>query len=249
MIVFFADYNLIFNKKKNTMRVLLKISWEALEWEREYWIDPKFLKELASQIKEIYDTGVEIAMVLGWWNIFRGMAGASNGMDRTAADYMGMLATVLNGIAMQDALESVWCQTRLMSALDIPEVGEQYINRRWIRHLEKSRIVICVAGTWNPYFTTDSAWVLRALELGCDMMIKATKVDGVYDKDPMKYEDALLIEKTTYDQVIKNDIRVMDQTGIALAREGKLTLKVVSLYKKGAILRAIQGENEGTTIS
>lgn len=231
------------------MRVLLKISWEALEWERDHGIDPKFLKNLALQIKEIHDTWIEIAMVLWWGNIFRGMAGASNGMDRTAADYMGMLATVMNGVAMQDALESVGCQTRLMSALDIPEVGEQYINRRGIRHLEKGRIVICVAGTWNPYFTTDSAWVLRALELGCDMMIKATKVDGVYDKDPKKFEDAILIESATYDQVIKNDIRVMDQTWIALAREWKLKLKVVSLYKEKAILKAIQWEKEWTTIS
>ena len=152
-------------------------------------------------------------------------------MDRTAADYMGMLATVMNGVAMQDALETAGCQTRLMSALDIPEVGEQYINRRGMRHIEKGRIVICVAGTGNPFFTTDTAGVLRALELECDMMIKATKVDGVYDKDPVKYADAKLIKNASYDEVIKNDIRVMDQTGIALAREGKLKLKVVNLYK------------------
>ncbi len=231
------------------MRVLLKISWEALEWEKDHGIDPKFIKNLALQIKDIQDTWVEIGIVLWGGNIFRWVAGSANGMDRTAADYMGMLATVMNGVAMQDALESVGCQTRLMSALDIPEVGEKYIKRRGMRHMEKGRIVICVAGTWNPYFTTDSAWVLRALELECDMMIKATKVDGVYDKDPMKHSDAKLIENATYDQVIKNDIRVMDQTGIALAREGKLMLKVVSLYKEKAILRAIQGENEGTTIS
>lgn len=230
------------------MRVLLKISWEALEWERDHGIDPQFIKNLAYQIKEIQDTWVEIGIVLWGGNIFRWVAWSANGMDRTAADYMGMLATVMNGVAMQDALESVGCQTRLMSAIDIPEVGEKYIKRRGMRHMEKGRIVICVAGTWNPYFTTDSAWVLRALELECDMMIKATKVDGVYDKDPMKHSDAKLIENATYDQVIKNDIRVMDQTGIALAREGKLMLKVVSLYKEKAILRAIQGEKEGTTI-
>lgn len=231
------------------MKVLLKISWEALQGERDHGIDPKFLKSLALQIKEIHDTWVGIALVLWWGNIFRWMAGAANGMDRTAADYMWMLATVMNGVAMQDALESVWCQTRLMSALDIPEVWEQYINRRWMRHIEKWRIVICVAGTGNPFFTTDTAWVLRALELECDMMIKATKVDGVFDKDPLKHTDAKLIKKATYEEVIKNDIRVMDQTWIALAREWKLKLKVVNLYKEGAMLRAVQADEEGTTIS
>lgn len=230
------------------MKVLLKISGEALEGERDHGIDPKFIKKLATEIKEIQDAGVGIAIVLGWGNIFRGMAGAANGMDRSAADYMGMLATVMNGVAMQDALESVGCQTRLMSAIDIPEVGEKYIKRRGIRHIEKGRIVICVAGTGNPFFTTDTAGVLRALELECDMMIKATKVDGVYDKDPVKYADAKLIKNASYDEVIKNDIRVMDQTGIALAREGKLKLKVVNLYKSWAMKRASLNEEEGTTI-
>lgn len=177
------------------MRVLIKISGEALEWERDHGIDPHFLKELALQIQEIAERNIEIALVLWWGNIFRGIAGSANGMDRTAADYMGMLATVMNGVAMQDALESVGCETRLMSALDIPEVGENYIKRRGTRHMEKWRIVICVAGTGNPYFTTDTAWVLRALELECDMMIKATKVDGVYDKDPKKFPDATFIKK------------------------------------------------------
>jgi len=169
-------------------------------------------------------------------------------MDRTAADYMWMLATIMNWVAMQDALESVWVETRLMTALDIPEVWEKYIKRRWERHMEKWRVVICVAGTWNPYFTTDSAWVLRALELECDRMIKATKVDWVFDKDPMKYKDAKLIEKATYDDVIKEDIRVMDQTGFALAKEWKLELRVVNLYKSWAILRACIWEKEWTII-
>lgn len=230
------------------MKVLLKISGEALQWERDHGIDPKFLKTLATQIKAIQEKWIGVVLVLGWGNIFRGMAGAANGMERTAADYMWMLATVMNGVAMQDALESVGCQTRLMSALDIPEVGEQYINRRWMRHIEKGRIVICVAGTGNPYFTTDTAGVLRALELECHMMIKATKVDGVYDKDPKKYEDAVLIKNANYEEVIKNDIRVMDQTAIALAREWNLQLKVVNLYKDWALLRAALWENEGTTI-
>lgn len=233
---------------RTNKRVLIKISGEALEWERDHWIDPKFLKTLAFQIKEIHEKWVEIAIVLGWGNIFRWMAGAANGMDRTAADYMGMLATVMNGVAMQDALESVGCETRLMSALDIPEVGEKYIKRRGERHMEKGRIVICVAGTGNPYFTTDTAWVLRALELECDMMIKATKVDWVYTKDPKKYDDAVIIEHASYEEVIKNDIRVMDQTWVALAKDGALRLKVVNLYKEWAILRACLDEKEGTTI-
>jgi uridylate kinase len=235
-------------KDERKIRVLLKISWEALEWQRDHWIDPHFLKNLALEIKDIWESGIEIALVLGGWNIFRGMAGSANGMDRTAADYMGMLATVMNGVAMQDALESVGLETRLMSALDIPEIWEKYIKRRWARHLEKWRIVICVAGSGNPYFTTDTAGVLRALELDCDMMIKATKVDGVFDKDPAKNPDAILIEEASYEQVIKNDIRVMDQTAIALAKEGKLTLRVVNLYKPKAMKRACHWEKEGTLI-
>lgn len=231
------------------MKILLKISGEALEWERDHWIDPKFIKKLALEIKEVHDAWIQIAIVLWWWNIFRWISWAANWMDRTAADYMWMLATIMNWVAMQDALESVWCQTRLMSALDIPEVWEKYIKRRWIRHMEKSRIVICVAWTWNPYFTTDTAWVLRALELECNVMIKATKVDWVYDKDPVKYSDAKLIKNATYDEVIKNDLRVMDQTWIALARESKLKIKVINLFKTWAILKSALWEDEGTTIS
>ncbi|MDD5212920.1 MAG: UMP kinase [Candidatus Gracilibacteria bacterium] len=233
--------------RKNN-RVLLKISGEALEGTRDHGIDPVFIKELAVQIKEIKDSGFEIGIVLGGGNIFRGISGAANGMDRVAADYMGMLATVMNGVAMQDALESVGVETRLMSAIDIPEIGEKYIKRRGTRHMEKGRIVICVAGTGNPYFTTDSAGVLRALELECDLMIKATKVDGVFNKDPKKYTDAVLIKEATYDEVIKNDIKVMDQTAIALAKDGKLALGVVNLFKAGAMLRACLGEDEGTKI-
>lgn len=235
--------------KKHRKRVLIKISWEALEWEKSYGIDPQFLKKLAHQIHEISTSWVELAIVLWWGNIFRWIAWASEGMDRTAADYMGMLATIMNGIAMQDALESVGLETRLMTALDLPEVGEKYIKRKWDAHMKKWRIVICVAGTGNPYFTTDTAWVLRALELECDMMIKATKVDGVYNKDPKKFEDAILIEEANYSEVIKNDIRVMDQTWIALAKEWKLELRVVNLYKEWAMLRACLWEKEGTRIA
>lgn len=230
------------------MRVLLKISWEALQWEREHGIDPHFIHELAEQIKEIQDDWHEIGIVLWWGNIFRWVAWAANGLDRSAADYMGMLATVMNWVAMQDAIEDVWIPTRLMSAIDIPEVWEKYIKRRAERHLEKWRIIISVAWTWNPFFTTDSAWVLRWLELGCDMMIKATKVDWVYDKDPKKYNDAKLIKHASYSDIIAKDVKVMDHTAITLAKEWKLTLKVVNLYKQWAILRAINWEEEGTII-
>ena len=230
-------------------RVLLKISGEALQGDREHGIDPQFLKELWHDIQEIYDAGVEIAIVLWWGNLFRGFAWAANGMDRTAADYMGMIATVMNGVALQDALESLWMQARLMSALELPQVAEHYIKRKAVRHLEKWRIVISVAGSGNPYFTTDSAGVLRALELSCDMVIKATKVDGVYTKDPKIHDDAELIEHATYKDVINKDIRVMDHTAITLAKDGDMVLKVVNLYKKWAILKAIHGEKEGTTIT
>jgi len=230
------------------MRVLLKISGEALQWERDHWIDPKFIHKLAEQIKEIFDDWHELVLVLGWGNIFRWIAWAANGMDRSAADYVGMIATIMNWVAMQDALEDIWLQTRLMSALDIPEVWEKYIKRRAERHLEKWRIIISVAWTWNPYFTTDSAWALRALELACDMMIKATKVDWVYNKDPKKYPDAELIKTATYSDVLIKDIKVMDHTAITLAKDWNLTVKVVNLYKSWAILRAIRWEEEGTTI-
>lgn len=233
---------------KEKRRVLIKISGEALEWTKEYGIDPQFLKKLALQIKEIYDCNIQIALVLWWGNIFRWIAWSAEWMDRTAADYMGMLATIMNGIAMQDALESVGMETRLMTALDLPEVGEKYIKRKWTSHMQKWRVIICVAGTGNPYFTTDTAGVLRALELECHCMIKATKVDGVYDKDPKKYEDAILISSADYSEIIKNDIRVMDQTAVALAKEANLELRVINLYKEGAMLRACLWQKEGTII-
>lgn len=183
-------------------------------------------------MKSLWSQDIELAIVLGGGNLFRGMAAAENGMDRSPADYMGMIATIMNGVALQDALEQVGVDTRLMSALELPQVAEHYIKRRAERHLEKGRIVICVGGSGNPYFTTDSAGVLRALELDCDMMIKATKVDGVYDKDPKKFDDAVMIEQASYRDVIHKEIRVMDHTAITLAKEGNMTLKVVNLYKK-----------------
>jgi len=235
-------------RDKRKKRVLLKISGEALMGEREHGIDPSFLQILAENIKHIHKQDIEVAIVLGGGNLFRGMAAAENGMERSPADFMGMLATIMNGIALQDALEQAKVDTRLMSALELPQVAEHYIKRRAERHLEKGRVVICVGGSGNPYFTTDSAGVLRALELSCDMMIKATKVDGVYDKDPKKYDDAVMIEKASYKDVIHKEIRVMDHTAITLAKEGNMVLKVVNLYKDGAILRAIEGKKEGTTI-
>jgi len=233
---------------KKKKRVLIKISWEALQWERTHWIEPKFLKKLALDLKELQENNIWLVLVLGWWNIFRWMAAAENWMDRTPADYMWMLATIMNWIAMQDALESVWLETRLLTALDIPEVWEKYIIRRWMRHIEKNRIVISVWWTWNPYFTTDTAWVLRALELECDLMIKATKVDWVYDKDPKKFDDAKMIENTNYSEIINKEIKVMDHTAITLAKEWNLELKVVNLYKPWAILKACLWEKEWTTI-
>ena len=234
---------------KNKQRVLIKISGEALQWDNDHGIDPKFLHELALKIKTIQDSWVEIAIVLGGWNIFRWVSGAAGWMDRTPADYMGMLATVMNGVAFHDALETAWLDARLMSAIHLPEVAEYYIKQKATRHLEKWKIIILVAGSGNPYFTTDSAGALRALELNCDMMIKATKVDGVYTKDPKKYDDAELIKTASYNDVINKEIKVMDHTAITLAKEGNLVLKVVNLYKPTSILDAIEGKDEGTTIS
>jgi len=231
-----------------TKRVLLKISGEALQWEREHGIDPQFLQRLAQDIQEISNSGVELAIVLGGGNIFRGLAASANGMNRTAADYMWMIATVMNGVAFTDALNSTNVDARLMSALHLPEVAEYYVTPKAVHHLKQKRVVVCVAWSGSPFFTTDSAAVLRALEMQCDMCIKATKVDGVYDSDPKTNPDAQMIESASYDEVLTKNIRVMDHTAITLAKEGSMPLKVVNLYKKGAMMRAINQEKEGTTI-
>ena len=230
-------------------RVLLKISGEALQWEKDNGIDSQFIANLALEIKEIHEAWIELALVLWWGNIFRWVSGAADGMNRVAADYMWLLATIMNAIAFRDALEKTGMKAHIFSALDIPEIWDKYIQRKVINKMNKWDIVICTAGTGNPYFTTDSGWVLRALELDCDMMIKATKVDGVYDKDPKKYDDATMIEHASYKDVIHKDIKVMDHTGITLAKDGNMPLKVVNLYKKWAIMRAINWEKEWTTIS
>ncbi len=229
-------------------RILLKLSGEALMGDDSFGINTEVLGEISSQIKEIMDLGAEVGIVIGAGNIFRGVKGASQGMDRTAADNMGMLATVINSLAMQDALERGGVVTRVMSAIPMRLVCEPYIRRRAARHLEKGRAVIFAAGTGNPYFTTDSAGVLRALEIDADIIIKATKVDGVYDKDPVLHPDAVKYEKLTYDEVLSKNLRVMDTAGIALAKEDNKPIMVLNMTQPGNIRRAVCGEALGTLI-
>ncbi len=230
-------------------RILLKLSGEALMGNDSFGINTSVLDFVASEIKAVVALGVEIGLVIGAGNIFRGVAGASKGMDRSTADNMGMLATVMNSLAMQDALERSGVDTRVQSAIPMQSVCEPYIRRRATRHLEKGRTVIFAAGTGNPYFTTDSAGVLRALEIDADLIIKATKVDGVYDKDPVKYSDAVKYDHLTYDTVLKQGLRVMDAAGIALAKEDNKPILVMNMAVAGNIIRAVSGENVGTLIS
>lgn len=230
-------------------RILLKLSGEALMGDDSYGINTSVLEFVASEIKAIVSLGVETGLVIGAGNIFRGVAGASKGMDRSTADNMGMLATVMNSLAMQDALERSGVDTRVQSAIPMQSVCEPYIRRRATRHLEKGRTVIFAAGTGNPYFTTDSAGVLRALEIDADLIIKATKVDGVYDKDPVKYSDAVKFERLSYDTVLKRGLRVMDAAGIALAKEDNKPILVMDMTVPGNIKKAVRGEQVGTLIS
>ncbi len=230
-------------------RILLKLSGEALMGEDSFGISTSVIDFVASEIKGIVALGVETGLVIGAGNIFRGVAGASKGMDRSTADNMGMLATVMNSLAMQDALERCGVDTRVQSAIPMQSVCEPYIRRRATRHLEKGRTVIFAAGTGNPYFTTDSAGVLRALEIDADLIIKATKVDGVYDKDPVHYPDAVKYEKLTYDTVLKQGLRVMDAAGIALAKEDDKPILVMNMTVPGNIKKAVLGETVGTLIS
>jgi uridylate kinase len=230
-------------------RILLKLSGEALMGDDSYGINTGVLEFVASEIKEVIAAGVELGVVIGAGNIFRGVAGASKGMDRTTADNMGMLATVMNSLAMQDALERHGVITRVMSAIPMQSVSEPYIRRRATRHLEKGRVVIFAAGTGNPYFTTDSAGVLRALEIDADVVIKATKVDGVYDKDPMIHSDAVKYDSLTYDEVLRKGLRVMDAAGIALAKEDNLPIMVLNMGVAGNIKKAANGDNVGTIIT
>lgn len=230
-------------------RILLKLSGEALMGDDAYGINTGVLDFVASEIKEIIELGVEPGLVIGAGNIFRGVAGASKGMDRTTADNMGMLATVMNSLALQDALERTGVDTRVQSAIPMQSVCEPYIRRRATRHLEKGRAVIFAAGTGNPYFTTDSAGVLRALEIDADVIIKATKVDGVYDKDPVKFSDATKYDQLSYDQVLSQGLRVMDAAGIALAKEDNKPIMVMNMTVPGNIKKAVLGEPVGTLIT
>ncbi len=230
-------------------RLLLKLSGEALMGEDSYGINPKVLDFVAGEVKDVLAEGVELGIVIGAGNIFRGVAGASKGMDRTTADNMGMLATVMNSLAMQDALERNGIITRVLSAISMQSVSEPYIRRRATRHLEKGRVVIFAAGTGNPYFTTDSAAVLRALEIDAQIVIKATKVDGVYDKDPVVNEGAVKYDSLSYDVVLQKGLRVMDAAGIALAREDSLPIMVLDMTVPGNIKRAALGEPVGTLIT
>lgn len=229
-------------------RVVLKLSGEALQGEQPYGISPETLERIASEIAEIRQLGVEIALVVGGGNIFRGVAGASQGMDRAQADYSGMLATVINALTLQDALERRNVTTRVQSALEIKQVAEPYIRRRAMRHLEKGRVVIFAAGTGNPFFTTDTAASLRAREIGAEAILKATKVDGVFDKDPVKFPDAKKFDRLTYMEVISQDLGVMDGTAITLCRESGLPIVVFNLQREGNIRRAICGEPIGTVV-
>ncbi|PIE73979.1 MAG: UMP kinase [Deltaproteobacteria bacterium] len=230
-------------------RMLLKLSGEALMGEDPYGINTGVLEYVAAEVSGVVAAGVELGIVIGAGNIFRGVAGASKGMDRTTADNMGMLATVMNSLAMQDALERHGIITRVMSAIPMQSVSEPYIRRRATRHLEKGRVVIFAAGTGNPYFTTDSAGVLRALEIDADIVIKATKVDGVYDKDPVGNPDAVKYQRLTYDDVLQKGLRVMDAAGIALAKEDDLPIMVLDMGVSGNIRKAALGESVGTLIT
>ena len=229
-------------------RVLLKLSGEALMGDEDYGIDPKVLNRLAREVIEVREAGAEIALVIGGGNIFRGAGLAASGMDRVTGDQMGMLATVINALAMQDALEKLGGKARVMSALKINDVCEDYIRRRAIRHLEKGRLVIFAAGTGNPFFTTDSGAALRAIEIGADLLLKATKVDGVYDKDPKKNADAIKLESLSYDEVIARNLEVMDTAAFALCRDASLPLRIFDMAQPGVLLRILQGEEIGTLV-
>ncbi|MCI1729118.1 MAG: UMP kinase [Chiayiivirga sp.] len=229
-------------------RILLKLSGEALMGKEDYGIDPDVIGRLAQEILDVQRAGVEIGVVIGGGNIFRGAGLASGGMDRVTGDHMGMLATVMNALAMQDALEKLGARVRVMSAIKINEVCEDYIRRRAVRHLEKGRIAIFAAGTGNPFFTTDSAAALRAVEIGAELLLKATKVDGVYDADPKKKKDARRFEHLNYDEVIARDLKVMDTAAIALCRDYDLPLRIYDITRPGDLMRILQGKAIGTLV-
>ena len=229
-------------------RILLKLSGEALLGEADYGIDPEVLRRLAMEIIEVQNLGVQVAVVIGGGNIFRGAGLARRGMDRVTGDHMGMLATVMNALAMQDALESLGAHARVMSALRIHEVCEDYIRRRAIRHLEKGRVVLFASGTGNPFFTTDSAATLRGIEIGADVLLKATKVNGIYDADPMTHPSAVRYQRISFDQVLNDRLNVMDATAIVMCRDNNLPLQVFNLHNAGDLMRIVKGEDVGTVV-
>ncbi|HSN82127.1 MAG TPA: UMP kinase [Polyangiales bacterium] len=231
-------------------RVLLKLSGEALSGGSSgESIDPTILTAISEELAEVHASGCQIGIVIGGGNIFRGLKGSASGMDRTAADHMGMLATVINGIALQDGLEKAGVNTRVMSALEIKAVCEPYIRRRAVRHLEKGRVVIFVAGTGNPYFSTDTAAALRAMEIRANALCKATKVEGIYDKDPTKHPDAIMVRRLSYDQFLMERVGVMDATAVALCRDNDLPIRVFKLGQPGNIKRVVMGEDVGSLVT
>ncbi|MDG2368151.1 MAG: UMP kinase [Flavobacteriaceae bacterium] len=230
-------------------RILLKLSGEALLGERDYGIDPARISQYAKEIKSIIDYGLEVAVVIGGGNIFRGVSAASNGMDRVQADYMGMLATVINGLALQSALEENHVQTRLQTAIKIEAVAEPYIKRKAVRHLEKKRVVIFGGGTGNPFFTTDSAAVLRAIEINADVILKGTRVDGIYDSDPEKNKNAIKFDSISFQNVLDKNLKIMDSTAFTLSQENNLPIIVFNMNVKGNLLSLVKGNKVGTTVN
>ena len=229
-------------------RVLLKLSGEVLAGEEGFGIDPAKATQLAVEVKSIHDLGIDIGLVIGAGNIFRGMQAAAKGMQRVTGDYLGMLATIMNAICVQDALENLGTVTRTLSAITVAQIAEPYIRRRAIRHLEKGRIVIVAGGTGNPYFTTDTAAALRATELGAEVLIKGTKVDGVYDKDPVVHSDAIKYDRVSYTEAIQKELRIMDMTAISLCKENSLPIKVFNINRNGDLKKLILGEPIGTLV-
>ena len=236
------------NKRMKYQRVLLKLSGESLMGEKQYGIDPAMLKHYSAEIKKAADTGVQIAVVIGGGNIFRGMSGPESGIDRVQGDYMGMLATVMNSMALQSSLEHFGVQTRLVSAIEMKEIGEPYIRRRAVRHLEKGRVVIFGAGTGNPYFTTDTAASLRAIEIEANVVLKGTRVDGIYSADPEKNKSATKYETLTFDEVYSKGLNVMDMTAFTLCNENKLPIIVFDINTPGNLLKLLEGQKIGTLV-
>jgi len=235
--------------KPSYRRILLKLSGEALMGEQDYGLDPLMVRRIASEVRAVHDRGVELCLVIGGGNIFRGVSGAAAGMERATADYMGMLATVINALALQSAMEGEGLHTRVLSAIPMQTVCEPYIRRRAMRHMEKGRVVIFAAGTGNPFFTTDTAAALRASEMGCDVLIKATKVDGVYSADPVKHKDATRYDRLTYRDVLAQDLKVMDASAIALSRENGIPILVFSIHTPGALVDVAESKGSFTLIS